>query len=749
MDPGRRTFYLGRYNCIEHLGTGPLGETYRAKIYGVAGFEKQFAVKRLHERLSGDEAFVGRFVQAASSFASLEHRCIARVHEVNAQGAHYYIVVDLVRGIDLRRLLDILQQRGEALAPDAALTIAIDIAEALEHAHGRTNVLPGGVLHLGLTAPSVMVTYEGVVQLVDVGLMAALVRSGWSDDDALTPTLAYLAPEEWRGESIDARADLFSLGVILHELLGGRRVFFSDRASELRAAIDAGPPPPPPGDPRLQEILRRALEPDRDKRFASAAELHAALTSILGGRADRARADLAALVRRLAMPRERRTGAFAAVTLPTGTEASTTPLSKPPPVPASPPRAWSPPTPKPPTGPVLSPVPVHNTLAGIGADDQSLVPIELVEIPGLPTEKALPTVQADEAETNRLPRTDAHEISAPASTAEPPPPPIEALRPSPSAEPASDTPATAANVDGGPTPPPIAAEPSWSPPQLKPIEPSPEPAFATPQAEAPGPVEPARSTVPGVKLPPRANGSRAVLWIAALLASAGALAIYFGLSGNRPQTQPAGGSATQTPSSTSIAFVADLATPTAVASPDLATAIAAKPPTAVPPATPITTPPSTPRPTPPTTPGVAFTITSTPDAAAVFVDGEPRGTTPAALELATGEHQLVVVGEGEKLVKRAVDVAPGGRLDLTLEPAKLPPEVAGSAGLKVRCKTHGELRIFVDGVDSGRSCPNDVRISVKPGMHKVGLYSPRTGELHEGEHEVTEGEYSTRVYVKY
>src|SRR5512135_3140599 len=277
MDPGKRTFYLGRYNCIEQLGTGPIGETYRAKIYGVAGFEKQFAVKRLYPHLSEDEAFVARFVQAASAFAALEHPGIARVHEVNAQGAHYYIVVDLVRGLDLRRLLDLLQQRGEALAADAAMTIAVDIAHAIEHAHSKTNVLPGGVLHLGLTAPSVMVTYEGDVKLVDVGLLAALMRPGWSDDDALAPTLAYLAPEEWRGEGVDVRADVFSLGVVLHELLGGGRAFLSDRTADLRKAIENGPPPPPPADPRLQQIVTRALEPDSARRFATVEEMRIAI----------------------------------------------------------------------------------------------------------------------------------------------------------------------------------------------------------------------------------------------------------------------------------------------------------------------------------------------------------------------------------------------------------------------------------------------------------------------------------------
>ncbi|MFI5288594.1 MAG: hypothetical protein ACHQ17_03045, partial [Polyangia bacterium] len=89
------------------------------------------------------------------------------------------------------------------------------------------------------------------------------------------------------------------------------------------------------------------------------------------------------------------------------------------------------------------------------------------------------------------------------------------------------------------------------------------------------------------------------------------------------------------------------------------------------------------------------------------------------------------------------------RVDWTLAPARLPAELAGDAGLKVRCKTQGELRIFVDGADSGRQCPNDERISVKPGPHKIGLYSPRTEKTVELEHEVEEANYSTRVYTRY
>jgi hypothetical protein len=147
--------------------------------------------------------------------------------------------------------------------------------------------------------------------------------------------------------------------------------------------------------------------------------------------------------------------------------------------------------------------------------------------------------------------------------------------------------------------------------------------------------------------------------------------------------------------------------------------------------------------------GAGFAVASKPDGAALFVDGEPMGTTPAQLAVPPGRHTLVLLGEGRKMVKRTIEVVPGGRLEVPLDEAKLPSETAGDAGLKVRCKTHGELRILVDGEDSGRTCPNDERINVAPGTHKIGLVSARTGETHELEREVTEGNNSTRVYVTY
>src|SRR5581483_8827441 len=113
--------------------------------------------------------------------------------------AQYYLVVDLVRGLDLEHLMATLRGRGEAMTTDGAMLLALDLCEALEHAHARKDLLPGGVVHLGLAPHTVMLTYEGEIKLLDVGLMASLIKPGWADDDSLVPAIGDLAPEALRG----------------------------------------------------------------------------------------------------------------------------------------------------------------------------------------------------------------------------------------------------------------------------------------------------------------------------------------------------------------------------------------------------------------------------------------------------------------------------------------------------------------------------------------------------------------------
>jgi hypothetical protein len=145
----------------------------------------------------------------------------------------------------------------------------------------------------------------------------------------------------------------------------------------------------------------------------------------------------------------------------------------------------------------------------------------------------------------------------------------------------------------------------------------------------------------------------------------------------------------------------------------------------------------------------ALDLRTEPPGAAIFVDGEAHGSSPALVRLTGGSHRLVLLADGRKLYKQAVLVAGTTPLSITLEAARLPAGIAGNAGLKVRCHTQGELRVLVDGADSGRQCPNETRIPVTPGMHKIGVYLPRSDETHEEPHRIAAGDHSTRIYLKY
>src|SRR5262245_2170494 len=136
MHEGQGEVWLSRYHCLERLGTGPLGVTWRARVFGLGGFEKDFAITRLRPSLSTDEAFLVRFVAAANAAARLTAARIARVQEVESEGDHCYLVCDLARGLDLALLNDLVKARGGGWPREAALALVLDVGETLVYAHG-------------------------------------------------------------------------------------------------------------------------------------------------------------------------------------------------------------------------------------------------------------------------------------------------------------------------------------------------------------------------------------------------------------------------------------------------------------------------------------------------------------------------------------------------------------------------------------------------------------------------------------
>jgi len=265
--------FLGRYHCLEPLGVGPLGETWRARVYGLGGFEKEFAVKRLHQHLCVDSQFVARLIRAANASAQLQGERIARVHEIDVDAGQYYLVADLVHGVDLAVLLELLRTTGEPLPVSSVIGLGLDLAETLVYVHARTDLEPGGLLHLGLCPRSVMLDAEGDVRLLDVALLGSLIGAPLGIQQ-MAPLEPFLAPELLAGANLSQASDVYSVGVILRALLGDTTE-----------------------DPLVRAAVRRAHDPDPADRFASMSELRDALLPLCPDRL-RARRDLGEIVRR-------------------------------------------------------------------------------------------------------------------------------------------------------------------------------------------------------------------------------------------------------------------------------------------------------------------------------------------------------------------------------------------------------------------------------------------------------------------
>jgi serine/threonine protein kinase/tetratricopeptide (TPR) repeat protein len=281
--PGRTT--LGSYNVLEKLGSGGMGTVYLAKD---ARLGRRVALKILPAHFTRDEEFVRRFELEARAASSLNHPNIITVHEIGEAQGRRYIVTELVEGRTLREAL-----ADGPLPVREALDFCAQVAGALAKAHAA------GIVHRDVKPENVMVDEEGHVKVLDFGIAKQLQRAADVNTEAPTSarhvntaagvvlgTSTYMSPEQLRAAELDARTDIWSLGVVLYETLAGRPPFEASNYGDLVVSILHGEPPPisdfrgdaPEG---LEALLRRALAKERDERFDSAKELQSELRRII------------------------------------------------------------------------------------------------------------------------------------------------------------------------------------------------------------------------------------------------------------------------------------------------------------------------------------------------------------------------------------------------------------------------------------------------------------------------------------
>ncbi|MBA3454057.1 MAG: serine/threonine protein kinase, partial [Deltaproteobacteria bacterium] len=266
---------VGRYQLLEPIGTGPCGSVSRAKVFGVAGFERQFAVKRFHPELTITTALAQSLSTAARAYGSLEHPRIARMSEFGVAQGQTFTAVEFVVGLDAARLVAETRLAGTSLAAGGALALISQAARAVGYAHGR------GLTHLGLAPTNVIVTADGDVKITDFAILAAGLPQRPIDVARLQHRIQYLAPEQVANEATSAATDVFALGVIAYELVTGQRTFRGETPQQIAQSIMAGPPPEPPLPRPIVRVLQRCLARSPFERFPDARAVADALDAAL------------------------------------------------------------------------------------------------------------------------------------------------------------------------------------------------------------------------------------------------------------------------------------------------------------------------------------------------------------------------------------------------------------------------------------------------------------------------------------
>ncbi|MCE9577302.1 MAG: protein kinase, partial [Deltaproteobacteria bacterium] len=276
---------FGKYYLTEKLATGGMAEIYLGKILGPAGFEKQLVIKQIHPRLTGQRHFVDLFVAEAKTLVGLAHGNIVPVYELGVVDDIYYIAMEYIDGPTLYRLTESVARGGRRLGPTLAAWIAAEILDGLDYAHRKGL----GVIHRDLSPRNVMLSRDGEVKLVDFGIAVGFSDGGAAEaggDGAPTGSFPYMSPEQVRRERLTGQSDLFSVAVLLWEMLTGRRLFARASADQTLAAVTDEPIVAPstlaPEVPAaLDAAVLRGLEREREGRWATAAEFHHALNRFL------------------------------------------------------------------------------------------------------------------------------------------------------------------------------------------------------------------------------------------------------------------------------------------------------------------------------------------------------------------------------------------------------------------------------------------------------------------------------------
>jgi serine/threonine protein kinase len=298
---------IGRYQIIRELAKGGMGQVYLARMQGPGGFEKRVVVKRIHAHLAGDPKFTEMFVREAKLLARLYQKNIVQVIDFGESDEGLFLAMEYVEGHNLTQIFKRLRGFNRAMPVRLVLYIGIELCAALDFAHRfhDPDSPEAGVVHRDVSPQNVLISFAGEVKLTDFGIARVRGLQPESSDRPLQGKAAYMSPEQASGGPVDHRSDIFSLGIILFELLTGTRLYYRRHDRQvIELARRAEIPQLTDIDPRISEelngIVLRALQKDPSLRYQSAREFANLLRALPEHQASlQPAADLGDLVSRL------------------------------------------------------------------------------------------------------------------------------------------------------------------------------------------------------------------------------------------------------------------------------------------------------------------------------------------------------------------------------------------------------------------------------------------------------------------
>jgi serine/threonine protein kinase len=281
--------YFGKYILLEKLATGGMAEIYLARRPGANGIGKFLAIKRILPQFADTEEFIDMFKDEAKIAINLNHSNIVGIHEFGVEKHQFFIVMDYVEGRNMRQILNKMKKNSSKFSIDQIVYMVKEIAAGLDNAHrclDGTTGKPLNITHRDMSPQNVMVSFEGEIKIVDFGIAKAESKMETTRAGTLKGKFGYMSPEQAEGQPMDLRTDIFSLGIVLWELLANDRLFIANNEiNTLKKIRDCQIPSLKkinPGIPQeLERITNKALARDRNLRYQTSAALHRDLNRFL------------------------------------------------------------------------------------------------------------------------------------------------------------------------------------------------------------------------------------------------------------------------------------------------------------------------------------------------------------------------------------------------------------------------------------------------------------------------------------